>query len=350
MKRPTSSLSASLFSALLVCSGAAACNSGTPEAPTPEANAGSGAAAQAVEAASGDAPEGEPTSQPSGEATSQPTSQPTAQGGAAEQLAALARPPAEWVTSRVDEATTRLVATDAGRLIYNAIDAHGGLSNWYNQGPVNFRFRYAPVRDRDPIDTVQTIDTWRAVAVHSMTDNPDVRFGWDGEQAWVSDPTVELPTNPRFWALTPYYFMAVPFVLADPGVNLEMAGEEVFEGKTYDLVRATFGEGVGDGPEDYYITYVERDTHRIGGVRYVVSYPGFHPNGGHGAEKFMAYDGSQEVNGVTFAETFRTFSQNEDGSLNEVVTNTTLSSINFQPQATRASFGVPEGATVKEGY
>ncbi len=203
-----------------------------------------------------------PTSQPAGEA---PESQPA---GVQDQPVL---PPQAWIDQRVTASKARLDATPAGKTIARAIEAHGGLEQWYTRGPVKFRFTYTPVdSEKAPRDSVQVIDTWSARARHHMPDDDAVQFGWDGKVAWTTSTDIKI--NPRFWALTPFYFVGVPFVFADEGVNLEPAGEIVFEERTYDLVRATFSEGTGDAPDDFYVVYVDRETGRVGGVRYVVSY------------------------------------------------------------------------------
>ncbi|MFT6396413.1 MAG: hypothetical protein ACJAYU_001156 [Bradymonadia bacterium] len=275
-----------------------------------------------------------------------------------EETAELARPEAAWVTARVDDANERLAANRGGQIIAASIEAAGGLGRWYSNGPVQFRFRYVPI-DRPGPDTVQTIDTWRSLAVHETTAAAVSRFGWDGENAWSDIPQgIELGTNPRFWSLTPYYFVGVPFVLSDPGVTLAYEGEIDLEGRTWELVRATFGDGVGDAPEDFYVVLVDQETHRIGGVRYVVSYPGFFPQGGHTPEKVLFYDGAQEIGGITLPETFRTLmwaTAGEDGveitgPTGDVVTNTYLTDVSFHPELPLSTFEIPEGATIQEGY
>ena len=157
--------------------------------------------------------------------------------------------------------------------------------------------------------------------------------------------------RPRFWALTPYYSVAIPFVLADPGVVLEEAGQARFEERDYDLIRASFEGGTGDAPDDYYIVYIDRETKRVGGVRYVVSYPGFFPDGGHSPEKLMSYDGSRTVEGIALPESYRTFAWDTEAALpGELVTQTTLSEVGFEPETPSTFFDVPEGAQVLSGY
>ncbi len=259
--------------------------------------------------------------------------------------------PMRSVADRVAAAHARLDETEAGRRVRAAIDAHGGLPRWYENGPMQFRFRYVPVEGLPPVDTEQLVDTWSARAVHRLPNDHTVRFGWDGERAWQHPPGAELGTNARFWALTPYYFVAIPFVLGDAGVNLELVGELEFERDDYDLVRATFAPGTGDAPGDYYVVLIDQESHRVGGVRYIVSYPGFFPDGGHSPEKLFTYDGDQIVDGITLPERFRAFPwSDEDGVVDEVVTNAELTDVRFFLGASDADFAVPAGAEVLESW
>jgi hypothetical protein len=255
------------------------------------------------------------------------------------------------VEARVGEARQRLAASPGGERIWAAMEAHGGLERWYHNGPLSLRYTYQPVGDRPVRDTRQIIDTWSSRARHRDADNPAVEFGWDGHQAWVKMPEGADPpaTNVRFWSLTPYYFVATPFVLADSGVILELEGEAEWNGRSYDLVRATFAPGTGDAPDDFYVVYVDRETDRVGALRYVVSYPGFFPDGGHSPEKLMTYEDYAEVDGVLLAQRSRFYAW--DGSrTGELVTEVTVRELAFQPETPSATFEVPAEATVLEGY
>ncbi|MEM6931171.1 MAG: hypothetical protein AAF602_29845, partial [Myxococcota bacterium] len=129
-----------------------------------------------------------------------------------------AAPESSWVEARVTAAEARLAETEAGRLVREAIDAAGGLRAWYGASPLAFRFDYQPLNGKTARDTRQVVDLWRSHAVHTWMGDERVSFGWDGVVAWRKGPEgVELPINPRFWSLTPYYFVGMPFVLADEG-------------------------------------------------------------------------------------------------------------------------------------
>lgn len=260
----------------------------------------------------------------------------------------LAKPDPQSITTRVNEAKQRLESSEAGQLIWRAIEAQGGLQQWYERGPINFRFNYKPLNERPPYDTVQLVDTWSAKAVHQLSDDPSVRFGWDGAQAWQQvPPDKKLIVNPRFWALTPYYFVAIPFVLADPGVNLAKLEPITIDERSFTRVKVTFDSGTGDAPDDYYIIYLEPESARVRAISYIVSYKGFFPEGGHSPEKLMYYDGDQRVDGITLPTHYRTFSLKE-GMPDAHVTDITLEQVSFAPQTPASAFEMPEGASVVE--
>lgn len=263
----------------------------------------------------------------------------------------LAAPEPAWVEERVAQAKERLVASPAGELLWLSMEAHGGLGSWYAAGPISFRFDYRPV---DPTKTVrdseQLVDTWSSRAVHKVSSDPELAFGWDGTQAWRVVPEgKELAINPRFWAMTPYYFVGIPFVFADPGAVLELGPDETVQGQLWNTVKVSYESGVGDAPDDQYVVYLHPETHRVGGLRYFVSYPGFFPDGGHGPEKWMAYSGEQSVGGASVATTHHTFTWGPEGA-GEKVTEIQVTGLASRPETLDSAFAVPEGAELITGY
>ena len=264
----------------------------------------------------------------------------------------MARPAPAEVDARVAEATARLSESPAGRDVLASIDAHGGLAAWYAAGPLAFRYTYTrldslgqPDTVAGAIDTRQRIDTWAARAVHTLAADSSVQFGLDGATAWTMPGPDAVPTDARFWSLTPYYFVGIPFVLADPGVRLEPADTLTVEGELAEQVRVTFESGTGDAPDDYYYLLLDPETKRTRGVRYVVSYPAFNPDGGHTPETIMLYDGAQTVGDVTLQEGFRSFlwvdSTRAPGTPKA---RGTLTELRSMPELRDADFAMPAGA------
>ncbi|MCG8460193.1 MAG: hypothetical protein MI919_28245, partial [Holophagales bacterium] len=94
---------------------------------------------------------------------------------------------------------------------------------------------------------------------------------FDGRDAWTS-PADSGFQGTRFHALTWPYFLAAPFKLDDPGAHLEELGERPFQdGRSLPAARLTFGEGVGDSPEDWYVVYRDSKS-RLVGMAYIVTF------------------------------------------------------------------------------
>lgn len=218
-----------------------------------------------------------------------------------------AEPQKSWIKDRVEKAEERLKKTDSGKKLWQSIEAHGGLATWYGNGMLSFEYDYKTVDGKRRFDTKQIVDTWSAKAAHELTDDTKVRFGWDGKVAWKIDKKNSLKINPRFWSLTPYYFVGIPFVLADEGINISNLPEKTYDGKNYDVLKVTFGNDVGDSPDDYYIVYLDKKDSTVGLIRYVVSYKGFFPDGGQTPESLMEYNGEQIVKGIKFPKSYRSF-------------------------------------------
>ena len=94
---------------------------------------------------------------------------------------------------------------------------------------------------------------------------------WDGSHAWVS-PAASEQKMARFHLLTWPYFFAVPFKLQDPGTHLEDLGLVKMGENEYSAAKLTFGENVGDAPDDWYIVYTDPKTSVVQGLAYIVTY------------------------------------------------------------------------------
>lgn len=132
---------------------------------------------------------------------------------------------------------------------------------------------------------------------------------WDGERAWVSPPTLEMPPGARFHVLTWPYFLAAPMKLRDPGAHLEPKGERPWGGETYDTALMTFDAGIGDSPEDWYLLYRDRDDHRLAAMAYIVTFGG---NEGEAEPHAIVYEGFQTVGGSQVATHWTFYNWSEE--------------------------------------
>ena len=90
---------------------------------------------------------------------------------------------------------------------------------------------------------------------------------FDGQRAWCAPQAFP---RARFHLLTWSYFLGAPFKLGDPGSALADAGRHPLRPDAAPLRvgRLTFGAGVGDTPDDWYVDD-EGTLHALG---YIVTY------------------------------------------------------------------------------
>jgi hypothetical protein len=133
---------------------------------------------------------------------------------------------------------------------------------------------------------------------------------FDGERAWVSPASAELP-QARFHLLTWPYFLAAPFKLRDPGTHLEDLGTRPLDGVEHPAARLTFDPGVGDSPDDWYVVYRDPETGRLAALAYVVTY-GRTLEQAEGEPHAITYHDFETVGGATVPTTWRMWSWSEE--------------------------------------
>jgi hypothetical protein len=228
-------------------------------------------------------------------------------------------------------------------LVMESIAAHGGTEPWYNNGLLHFRWQYH-MSDRGPdavVDSRQTFNPKTMAVTHTVPDS-EMRFGWNDGQAWVLNPEEDFPTPPAFWALTPTYFIGIPFVFNDPNARFEkLAESKSFEGKDYTQVKVTYTDDAGDSPDDYYVLLIDPETKATRGAYYIVTHPLVAPDG-PGPEKFITLDNLQNVGGVRLASSHRTFKM-ENGEIGDQMRHTEVSEVRWITEG-EADLTIPEGA------
>lgn len=226
-------------------------------------------------------------------------------------------------------------------LVMESIAAHGGKDKWYGRGQLQFRWKYH-MTDRGPdavVDTVQTVDPSTMAVVHEVV-GKDIRFGMNGGEVWIRPEGAEFSPPPRFWALTPFYFIGIPFVFNDPNANFEILPEEMeFEGKSYTQVKVTYNKAAGDSPDDYYVLLIDPETKLTRGTYYIVTSELVAPDG-PGPAKFLTLDDLQDIGGVKLAGGHRTFKMT-DGEIGEQMRFTEVSGVKWLPEGT-VDLSVPE--------
>ena len=252
--------------------------------------------------------------------------------------------PESWIANRVKKAESRLNASEAGKVIWNAMEVHGGLKNWYSKGPLAFRFNYQPLDGSTQRDSYQVVDMWRNRALHQSTKDSTASYGWTGSDYWVkAKDSTAFAYDTKFWAMTPLYLMGFPFVLDGEGVHLELLPQSDYLDRTNDVVKITFSPGTGDAPDDYYILHFDAETHQLIGTRYIVSYPEYFKKGEHLPEKFMEVGPLVSVDGILLPTQLKTH-WTVNGKPGEYLTLIEINDYGFKGDLPKTYFDMPEGA------
>ncbi|MEX2531765.1 MAG: hypothetical protein WD960_13440 [Gemmatimonadota bacterium] len=259
--------------------------------------------------------------------------------------------PAAEVERLTQEAQTRLQASEGGRLVLEAIQAHGGLEAWYQAPTSSYTWEYANVGSDTRFRSFLVADNRTRHVYHDLLmtgsfDAPDEvegSFAWDGENAWIHPPSIQQP-NPRFWGISGYYFQQIPFVLADPGVNYRLLPDEELDGIPYRMVRAYYDEGVGESYGDSYTLYVHPESGRVDAIRYTVSFGREVPPDADLPQTLFRYGDFVTVDGLTVATAFRGYSFSPTEGIGEFRNEAFADSISYRRPFDPSRMVAPEGA------
>jgi hypothetical protein len=228
--------------------------------------------------------------------------------------------PDEEVERTVEAARERLTQSEGGRRVLRAIEAHGGLAAWYRAPTSSYTWEYANKEIDVRFKSFLVVDNRTRRAYHDLlttgtyddAQSVDARFAWTGERAWIAPDSIERP-NPRFWALSGFYFQQIPFVFADPGLTYEALPDDSIDGEPHDMVRAGFQSGVGDTPDDTYTLYLDKETGQVDAIRYTVSYGRDVEDPSELSQTFFDYEAYTTVHGLTVPTRFKGYSYSEEG-------------------------------------
>ena len=188
---------------------------------------------------------------------------------------------------------------EALALVDAMIEAHGGMERWANAPTVSFTDEFRPGEATSGPRTRVTVEQGPRRAYLDVLGS-DMRVAWDGERAWSENWAMPMP--PRFLALLDYYFLNLPWLASDPGVNLSEVSEGQIPGDPteYRTVKMTFDPGTGDTPDDYYVLYVDPETDRLKATEYIVTYRAVLGEGEESTTPhLLVYDEWTEVGGLT---------------------------------------------------
>ena len=239
------------------------------------------------------------------------------------------------------EETAKKPDTPGQKLLDETIAAHGGMEKWHNNGLLQFQWTYHMTDKGAVVDSVQTVDPSSMAVTHEVP-GKEITYGMKDGQAWVKPPGTKLTPPVEFWALTPTYFIGIPFVFGDPQVTATKLDEQKdFQGKMYDQVKITYEKGAGDSPDDYYVLLIDPETKVTRGAYYIVTHPLVAPNG-PGPEKFITLENLTDVGGLQLAGGHKTYTM-EDGKILGQMRYTDVAGVKWVPRGS-VNLEIPEGA------
>lgn len=164
---------------------------------------------------------------------------------------------------------------DAKALVAKVVDEAGGADVLKKKMDVEYTYLYRRGETGALDVSVERYlfdgeKSWARYDVHegfNMGDDGPVIQGYDGRTTWVTVAGVkrsdaESLARADFLRKTNFYWFAMTFKLLDPGIRYAYSGRKKVGQTTYELVKITFEQGVGD-VSDTYLLYINPKTWRI---------------------------------------------------------------------------------------
>lgn len=221
--------------------------------------------------------------------------------------------------------------------IDKVFEAHGGIDQWNKMEALQFAM---------PKDQVSETTKTNLKTRESLIDLPSYSIGYDGKEVWLhKKDSAEYKGNPKFYYNLMFYFYAMPFVLADDGINYEETEPLNFEGNQYPGIKISYESGVGESPEDEYILYYNPETSQMEWLGYTVTY---FTNEKSKEWHYINYSEWQEIEGFKLPKTL-TWYKVEENQPTKLRNSQVFTEVQLMTEAFPDSiFQKPEGAEVVE--
>lgn len=214
-------------------------------------------------------------------------------------------------------------------------ETHGGIEKWSTFENLCFEIEKEGGNE---------VHTTLLKSRKTTIEHPDWTIGYDGSNVWLLNQKENAyQGNARFYHNLMFYFYAMPFILADDGIQYTAIEKQELMGVTYEGIKIGYDSGIGDTPDDEYIIYYNPDTYQMEWLAYTVT---FGKEGKSDVWKFIKYGDWQTVNDVILPKTL-TWYNVEDGvpvskrnDLNFVKVTATETLLD------ETTFDMPEGSVV----
>jgi len=141
---------------------------------------------------------------------------------------------------------------------------HGGLDTWQKMNAMSYE-----IVSEENGNEAQFIDLKNR---REKIEAPTFVTGYDGKNFWLEADTSIYKSDPVFYHNLMFYFYAMPFVLADEGINYTTAPPFAFEDKTYPGIQISFNDGIGVASKDEYFIHYDPVSYEMTWLGYTVTY------------------------------------------------------------------------------
>ncbi len=217
----------------------------------------------------------------------------------------------------------------AQELTQRVIDAHGGMERWRSAPTVSFERKMVFADPNDPWISIEVTEQGGRRRTYQDWPRDKARVAYDGATIW----TLNWKRGPvRYNVNAGYYFLNLPWLTQDPGVQLTGPGKARLPGGTvqYWTLRMSFANS-----KDYYILYIDPGTYRWMATGYLVPY--FDPPG----EFIHVFEKYQTADGLTLPVKYHTY--NTKGI---VMARHEISQLSFRVVFDEKKLQMPSGAVV----
>ncbi len=223
---------------------------------------------------------------------------------------------------------------DALRKVF---DAHGGLRAWKSKRMISFEIPKPDKREKHTIDLYSRDE---------KIEMPGISMGSRGADIWLLDEKEAYKGNAIFYHNLMFYFYAMPFVLADEGINYNDAEAMEFEGTTYPGIRISYSDGVGLSSKDEYFIHYNSETYQMEWLGYTVTF-----RSGEQSDdiRWIHYNDWMDVDGLVLPKSL-TWHAYEGRTIKEARDPVNFENVTLSETAQSADFfAQPEGAKIVNG-
>lgn len=209
--------------------------------------------------------------------------------------------------------------------------------NFLSRQAIAFDFQLI-FREKERMNARVTLTTNSTKARIELSNGEEILV--DGDKAYCSPGLADNPSV-RFDAYTWSYFFLFPYKLSDPGTHWAPYEPGPTE-KEFEAQKLTFGENIGDAPEDWYKVFVDPKSHYIQHAAYIVTMNKSleEAEADPHAIQYLDYE---MLSGVPIARTWKFWGWQHDKGLTKQLGYANISNVKFIEKGIEDSFEVPEG-------